>query len=391
MGERRLLSIVIPTHNRSKYAIECVKSILETNSNEFEVVVHDTSDDSCELKAWAVSVSDDRLRYVHWGESLSMTQNHEKAIALASGEFVCLIGDDDSVSSQIILAAKFADRMGIDILTPEIKAMYSWPDFKTRFYGRAHAGKLYLGKISRKIVKKNSAQALKISLDNACQGTEGLPKLYHGLVRKTLLDELRKSTGLVFYGTSPDISASLGLALVSTHFYVVDFPFTIPGASGGSNTGRSAVNRHKGDIKNDPHMRPFKNLTWPKELPFFFSVETVWAHAAWETLSFRAPELLVDFNLSRLIAVCKARHSDFRAPIEQAETYLFGVEGRRYSSEAVRLARLGFFFERLVGKIKRMLHPLPNNGMKAYGPYENVRYARLKAEQLLGNDPVFKE
>ncbi|AYF87487.1 MULTISPECIES: glycosyltransferase [unclassified Pseudomonas] len=390
MHKSRLLSIVIPTHNRSRYAVECVKSILEIDSDEFEVVIHDTSNDGCELRAWAAGVPDDRLRYVHWGEPLSMTQNHEHAIALACGEYVCLIGDDDSVSSQIIAAAKFADGMGIDILTPEIKAMYSWPDFKTSFYGSAHAGKLYLGKISRQLLKKDSAQALRMSLDNACQGTDGLPKLYHGLVRRALLDKLRESTGLVFYGTSPDISVSLGLALLSSHFYVVDFPFTIPGASGGSNTGRSAVNKHKGDIKSDPHMQPFKNLDWPKELPFFFSVETVWGHSAWETLKLRAPELLADFNLNRFFAVCKSRHSDYREAIGAAEAYLSSVTGRRYSPGAVKQARLKFFFERLVGRAKRMLHPLPNNGMEAHGPYENVRYAKHMLEQLLGDDPMFK-
>ncbi|MHC5879375.1 hypothetical protein ACYT69_10660, partial [Streptococcus pyogenes] len=66
---------------------------------------------------------------------------------------------------------------------------------------------------------------------------------------------------------------------------MVDLPFTMPGASGGSNTGRSAVNKHKGDLSKDAHMRPFKDLQWPAVLPRFFSVETVWAHAAWETLN----------------------------------------------------------------------------------------------------------
>jgi hypothetical protein len=383
MAVKKLLSIVIPTHNRSCYAVACVQSLLEIDSRQFQVVVHDTSDDDCGLAAWSATQDDSRLCYVHWNGRLSMTENHERAVALAEGEYVCVIGDDDSVSSRIIEVAEYAKANEIELLTPVIKAIYSWPDFKTSFLGSAHAGKLYLGKVTGKIAKKSCQTSIQDALNNACQGTEGLPKFYHGLVKRSCLEKLHSDTGAIFYGASPDISASLGLALTNEYYYVIDFPFTIPGASSGSNTGRSAVNKHKGDIESDPHMIPFRNLSWPKELPYFFSVETVWGHAAWETLKQRSPDSLSGFNLNRFYAVCKVRHSDYKVAIGKAASGLVASNDKRYSSSASVLAQVKFVIELTITKLKRILHPTASNGMDVYGPFENVRYARQALDAKL--------
>ncbi|MBI6660525.1 glycosyltransferase, partial [Pseudomonas carnis] len=137
-----LVSIVIATHNRSKYAIPCIESLLSIGSSEIQVVVHDTSNDVCELAAWAGQSADSRLIYVHWADRLSMTENHERALKLATGEYICLIGDDDTVSSYIIDIANYAKKQNIKMLTPKVKAAYYWPDFRTKNYGAAHAGRI---------------------------------------------------------------------------------------------------------------------------------------------------------------------------------------------------------------------------------------------------------
>ena len=144
MNNNYLVSIVVPTHNRSKYAISCIESLLEIPSQEVQVVVHDTSNDACDLARWAQAQEDHRLVYVHWQSRLSMTENHERAIALATGEYVCLIGDDDTVSNHIIEFARYAKDHSIAMLTPKVRAAYYWPDFRTKFYGAAHAGRIYL-------------------------------------------------------------------------------------------------------------------------------------------------------------------------------------------------------------------------------------------------------
>ncbi|MPT21134.1 MAG: glycosyltransferase [Pseudomonas sp.] len=385
-----LLSIVVPTHNRSQYAIACVQSLLEIPSEQLQVVVHDTSTDSARLAQWAASQNDSRLRYVHWHERLSMTDNHERALSLAEGEYVCLIGDDDSVSAQIIRVAEFASRKGINCLTPQVKAMYSWPDFRTRLLGSAHAGRLYLDSFDGTLQRLETSTGLASTLAAACQGTDALPKLYHGLVRRDILDQLRMKQGRVFLGTSPDMSAAIGLALICKEYYLVDLPFTMPGASGGSNTGRSAVNKHKGDLSKDAHMQPFKDLQWPAVLPRFFSVETVWAHAAWETLNVSASlEQRREFSLSRLYALCLFKHWDYRK-----ETFVAIKLAREKSFPGLSgwnlfLDYLACVSNFIVSKARRLCKPNVSNGREVLGVVEDVCVARRLLDERLGKSEQF--
>ena len=46
MNKIPLLSILVPTHNRSKYAYFCISTILKMNDERFELIVSDTSTDT---------------------------------------------------------------------------------------------------------------------------------------------------------------------------------------------------------------------------------------------------------------------------------------------------------------------------------------------------------
>lgn len=386
-----LVTVVVPTHNRSKYAIACIQGLLDISSPKLQVVVHDTSTDECLLAQWAATQTDSRLCYLHWRERLSMTENHERAISLAEGEYICLIGDDDCVSEWIIPVAEFAKRNGIGCLTPRVKAMYSWPDFRTRILGAAHAGKVYLDTFDGTLQARDTFTGLSATLAMACQGTDELPKLYHGLVKRDLLDALRVRQGQVFFGTSPDMSAAIGLALLCKQYHVIDLPFTLPGASSGSNTGRSAINKHKGDLEKDAHMQPFKDLHWPDVLPRFFSVETVWAHAAWETLRLtESDEWSAAFSLQRLYALCLFNHWDYRQAtlVALRVARLQGVPG--VSSPALVLEYLGCVGRFILSKARRIFRPNASNGREVLAVVEDVRFARRALDQNLAKSIVFK-
>lgn len=384
-----LISVAIPTHNRSKYAIDCVKSLLRIDSDKLQVIVHDTSDDSLELKCWAENITDKRLNYIHSSKRLSMTENHEVAISYAAGLYTILIGDDDSVSSTVIDLARYALSNNIDILVPKVKAVYSWPDFKTKFYGGAHAGKLYLDKYDSRISIKDSSLALSHMLKNACQGTDGMPKLYHGMVRTSLLRDLKIKNDMVFFGVSPDVSASISLALVVDKFYEIDFPFTLPGASGGSNTGRSALNKHRGDLESDEHIKPFLNLNWPDTIPKFFSVETVWSQAAWSTIysqkNAESHLFLERFNLNQLYALCLLKHRHYSKLTWRAF--------KNAKTQGLKVSRLSIVYnyaisvlEIIVRKSKRLLNPLPSGGKEVLGTFETVYEAIIELDKTLLKD-----
>lgn len=376
-----LLSIVIATHNRSKYAISCIESLLSVASEEIQVVVHDTSNDACELAVWAESQKNQRLLYVHWAERLSMTENHEKALKLATGEYICLIGDDDTVSSYIVEVAVFAKLHGIKMITPKVKASYYWPDFRTKNYGAAHAGCIYLGDFDFSLEKYDLEKMLDIAKAGAFQGTDGMPKLYHGLVSKAALDVITARNGTLLYGTSPDMSAAVSLCLEGGEYYLLDFPFTMPGGGGNSNSGRSATGKHKGGLEKDPHLTPFKNLNWPKIIPHFFSVETVWGHAAWETLEYR--KTTEGYNLARLYALCFFNHPDFAKETYHAwrKAVSLRIPNTGALSVCSELVSVGCRY--VLAKLKRLLRPGPSNGSEVVAVVDDVRRAREKLDQNL--------
>jgi glycosyltransferase involved in cell wall biosynthesis len=137
-----LVSIVIPTHNRAQYAFSCIESLLRINSDTMEVVVSDTSTtdalqsrvESLDLQSYKTT-----LNYFRPEESLDMTGNHNSAVAAARGKYVCLIGDDDTVTHELIDAAEWADKNNIDCLSPKVVSNYAWPDFRSLSFGTGQA------------------------------------------------------------------------------------------------------------------------------------------------------------------------------------------------------------------------------------------------------------
>lgn len=363
-----LLSIVIPTHNRARYAISSIRSILAITDTNLELVVSDTSTDgelSSQMNARGNEFSQDsRLKYFRPEERLDMTGNHNAAIAAATGEYVCLIGDDDTITADILLATAWAKDRGIEVIAPNVVANYVWPDFRSRLMGAGHAARLYIAKRFGGAVVHDSSVALASALRNAAQGTDGLPKIYHGIVKRSVLERIRELSGAYFHGSSPDVSGAIGLALCSRSFVVVDYPLTIPGASGGSNTGRSAMNTHKGKLSQEPQTKGFEFSGWSQGVPRFFSVETVWAHAALETIRRIAPHQVAAFNFSRLIAVCRVLHPEYASEIDQATFEVENITGSIATklSEQVRVEAKRYRLERLIRFVKRLSKPTAAGG-----------------------------
>lgn len=363
-----LLSIVIPTHNRARYAIPAIRSILAITDPYLEVVVSDTSTDgglsSLMNARGGEFFQDSRLKYFQPEERLDMTGNHNAAIAVATGEYVCLIGDDDTITADALLAAAWAKEHDIELIAPNVVANYVWPDFRSRYLGAGHSSRLYFAKRIGGAAIRDSAMALNSALRNAAQGTDGLPKIYHGIVKRSVLEQICKLSGAYFHGSSPDVSGAIGLALCSKSFVVVDYPLTIPGASGGSNTGRSAMNTHKGKLSQESQTKGFEAGGWSQGVPRFFSVETVWAHAALETIRRIAPHQVAAFNFARLIAVCRVLHSEYASEIDQATVEIEHIVGSTATllHEQIKVEMKRYRHERLIRFVKRLSRPTAAGG-----------------------------
>lgn len=358
-----LLSIVIPTRNRMRYTMHTIQSILTIKDTELELTISDNSE-SDELGLWiSAHIADTRLRYRYVPEPMSMTDNYNMGMSMASGKYVCTLGDDDGVNLEIMAAVRWANAKGFDALSSKSNSglVYFWPDFLSRTRGKGLSEKLLIEEFTGAVAKVDVEAELLRCISNAGQGSLGLPRVYHGIIRRSCWLEVLSATGAYFKGVSPDVYGAIIVSKYLKDACVIDYPLTIGGCSGGSNTGRAALGTHKGKLKDDPHIKPYKSLHWPAGVPEYFSVETVWASAAIEAISASdRKDLLSYFNYALLHATCAFRHPDYLAVTLNTYNKLLASQGKNRIVGYLNLARemvvVCFRFgKRVIDKLMPML------------------------------------
>jgi len=303
-----LLSIVVPTRNRSEYAASCVRSLLRIRSPDLEVIIRDNSAMGTLRTLLEPYARDVRLRYFHQAEATSVVDNCNQAVALAKGVYVTLLGDDDGVNPEIIDASIWAEDNGIDALVPFPIAHYTWPDVRFRYYGWKWAGMLtirdFSGSVIRQDIEAGIHRSAKLGFQNLVNAVD-LPKFYYGIIRRGCLEELRRVSGAYFHGVSPDMGAAIGLSGFVRTAVAVDYPLFVPGTSAKSTAGASARKEHVGRLQDQQHLPANCAADWPMLVPAIFTVQTVWAQSAIAALrATRRDAILKDFNLECLHAMC---------------------------------------------------------------------------------------
>lgn len=305
-----LLSIVIPTRNREPYAISSIQSILKIPDPRLEIVIQDNSD-SCDLETWIVSKEiDSRLTYQHSREPLSFVDNFTHAVELASGRYLCIIGDDDGVNPEIVEAAAWIEQEEIDCLALRTTANYIWPDagIPSTFFTETAHGVLYISPFQETIITSQiETELLEFVRDGGINYLNfNLPKLYHGIVSRKCLENVKKRTGTFFGGLSPDIFASLAIACVAKNVMITNYPLTLPGACGVSASIQEGLLKNNSKrLEDAPHFRHRGDYKWCTFVPHFYSVETIWADSGFAALqAMNRNDLLNQLNLARLSALC---------------------------------------------------------------------------------------
>ena len=91
-----LVSAVIATHNREKLLPEAVKSIQEQTYSNFEIIiVDDASQDDTPAVIERLIENDPRIRFIHSDKNIGPGAARNLGIAVARGEYVAIMDDDD--------------------------------------------------------------------------------------------------------------------------------------------------------------------------------------------------------------------------------------------------------------------------------------------------------
>lgn len=91
---RPLLSVVVPTRERADVLSETLASLVSLKMQEVEFIICDNASTD-HTQAVVAGYADSRIRYSRSDKRISMPENFERGLLLATGEYVLTMGDDD--------------------------------------------------------------------------------------------------------------------------------------------------------------------------------------------------------------------------------------------------------------------------------------------------------
>ena len=303
-----LLSIAIATKNRDKYCLSAVESILSLPNNNIQVVVQDNSDVQVLNQLLKPYLDDVRLIYNYTPPPFSSIDNFNAALELVTGEYVCLIGDDDGINPEILVATQWAKDNNIDALVGNINANYRWNDTGApdTFFTKMTGSTLSILGFNGKAELVNIEDSFNQLMQNGCTNylDFAFPKLYHGIVKMDVLNKIKTETGKYLKGLSPDIYSAISIACNIDKLILIDYPLTIPGVCGQSTSiSEGQKKEHSKRVEDAPHFRDRGNYEWSVQVPRIYCVQTIWADSGFAALrEMKRDDLIKKFNKYSLYA-----------------------------------------------------------------------------------------
>jgi glycosyltransferase involved in cell wall biosynthesis len=227
--ENTKFSIIIPTRNRASTLYWTIKTCLEQDYDNYEIIISDNNSQD-NTKQVVEGFNSDKIKYFHTEYDLSMTDNWEFGLSKASGDYVAIIGDDDSIMPN---AFKKVNQLIKETNADSILSRYDtyiWNNFPL---------KNSRGVLKYDVFKKtkwfNSIEQIEYVLKNTSKFTS-LPCISLAFTKRSVIQKIASKTNGVFFQSSiPDVFSSFVIALEVKEFLYVNDTFFLPGASAASN------------------------------------------------------------------------------------------------------------------------------------------------------------
>lgn len=347
MNAAPLLSIIIPTKDRYETLMPVLRALTGSiRDDRLEIVVQDNSAQPLGEESFHREVGDQRVRYRHVGEKLSIVANTVQAIEHSRGMFLIFIGDDDLVSPYVMDFVDWMKANACEALAYGA-ARYWWGSVQfekpTKYH---HAGAFWLmephdGRLRRMETKRELNRILALGGVNYGE----MPRFYHGIVSRNALERIRSDSGVYVPGASPDMAFSAALCLVMDEYTWVDYPVSVFGAARNSGGGMTAARRHHGRLEDQAHLPRQTIEQWNPLLPRIWSELTIYPQTLGEVGCRFNRDLSVDYDAFYAAALVTEPH---------IWPYLPPCLKAHYTSEPARLPRLlALLVKKLLGRAWR--------------------------------------
>ena len=88
-------SVLLPTRNGGPFIENCIRSILEQDHADFELVISDNANTDATPDILRQFSNDPRVRIIRQDRVLSVSDNWSASLVASSGEYILMMGDDD--------------------------------------------------------------------------------------------------------------------------------------------------------------------------------------------------------------------------------------------------------------------------------------------------------
>lgn len=246
---RPLFSVLVPTRERPDTLRHTLATVASQGRDDYEIVVADNCG-SPETRRVVEELGSPLVRYTRSDEVLPMAANWERGLALCSGDYVTVLGDDDAfLPSTLVLAEKLIEATDSELVAWRPQT-YWWPN-TIAYWNR---NRLYLS-FGNTATMVDSRPALEGFYDGSI-GFGMLPTVYNAFFHRRVIEEARRRYGGFFVPTDvpPDVSSGiLGLHL-TRRFAFSDRALTLRGNSAKSN-GTAHWMRSLGSEQREVYLR----------------------------------------------------------------------------------------------------------------------------------------
>lgn len=307
-----LLSIVVPTKNRYPYLKHLIQYIKSFDTDDLELVIQDNTAENAELVDFIKEKDYPHLKYYHTKESIPVGLNSDKAILNSTGEYVCLIGDDDGITPDLIEQIKQMKELGYDSMITR-NATYNWPDYKDDSLFRL-TGAMTVDKANGKNEDIDVQSELNRVSNTGFLNIGKLPKVYQAVVRRSVLDKIYEKCGTFFPGPSPDMANAIALTCFVNKVWYNDHPTIITGQCRSVGGGERLMDKLL-PLNEIQHL-PKDILTyWDEKLPNLWCSDTIWPGSA----SIAAKKMGIDvyMNYNQIYGRFMLSHPSYKSAIDE--------------------------------------------------------------------------
>ena len=300
-----IISIVVATKDRYVYLFKLIEYFRNSiSSDDIEFVIQDNTLNNLEIIQFLKINQDQRIKYFHYPKWISMSDNFDKGIYNSTGDYVTLIGDDDGFLPWIVDLCFWLKNENIDAVVTK-KPHYIWSDIGANIWLKGTDGQLTYHKHNLNVEEISLLNQRKLVLKNAAVSMEKLPRVYHGIVSRKKMDNLREKCGNFFPGGSPDMANAIALLEFISNPVYLNFPVIITGNGYNSAGGQGIRGKHHGEIKSKTFLPKNASENWESKVPHYWSGGTIYAESAIKAFTSSGRKDLVEkFNYNYLYAHC---------------------------------------------------------------------------------------